>query len=130
MPDDEIAKYKFAKEWPFKTDGGYTKGDILFYKLNDEGDEMIDFVHIEVKLSQGTEFSTRQKEFYRAIAKKKSILNFDLQYRPIDWPTGVPDGISITNDKCYRFFGDGTPNEIAITIEQTDVLKYETWPNN
>ena len=73
IPIDELKKYEIYKEVPLITEGGFMKADIVLVKRSEATNEINDVIILENKLSQGTDYTPRQKEGWKKLANGEDL---------------------------------------------------------
>lgn len=116
IPLDQLKNYDVLTEVPLETTGGFMRADAVLIKRNVLG-KIDDVIIIENKLSQGTQFTIRQKEGFSAIINGQKEMK--IKYTPQD--TDLLNGIKslqVSKDKIFKIADHGADNVSNTTIEK------------
>ena len=113
IPVKDLKQYQVFTEVPLivNAEGGYMKADIVLLKLSESGDDILDVIIIENKLSEGTAFTARQKEGFGAIISQGSV-EMEVKYKIENKAYTIKKGqkLRVENCKICKINDRGNPN--------------------
>ncbi len=125
VPLDILKKYDIFTEVPLQTPGGYMKADIVMIKRTPDGIE--DVIVIENKLSQTTDFTTRQKEGWKKIANGEEM-RVVYERRVTDNNKvvilEVNEKLKINSDRVFKISDHGKADLANTSLEIIDTYKF------
>jgi len=122
VPLDILKKYDIFTEVPLQTPGGYMKADIVLIKRGEKRIE--DVIVIENKLSQTTDFTTRQKEGWKKIANGEEMkVKYPINENGLT--LNANEALKIEKDKVFKFADHGKAELDNTTISNINVDNFK-----
>ncbi len=122
IPLEVLKKYDIFTEVPLQTPGGYMKADIVLIKRGEKRIE--DVIVIENKLSQTTDFTTRQKEGWKKIANGEEMkVKYSINENGLT--LNANEVLKIEKDKVFKFADHGKAELDNTTISNISVDNFK-----